>query len=187
MGTPRRAWLALGGMMLVTACASVPPSRPPAPLMQIDSSFDASGRLSVRSPRDAIAAQFAWAHAPEFDTIDLTTPLGATLGRLTRTGAGAELALSDGRVDRAQSFEVLAERALGAPLPVSGLAWWVRGAPRPGSDHSLERDASGRLSVLRQEGWEIVYRYSDPDSSRPARLILIYPEVEVRLVIDGWR
>ncbi len=187
MGPPRRAWLALPWAMLVAACASAPTSPPIAPVAQIDSAFDASGRLSVRSPRDALAAQFAWSHAPDSDTIDLATPLGATLARLTRTNAGAELELSGGRIEQAESFEVLAERALGAPLPVSGLAWWVRGAPRPGSEHTVERDASGRAVVLRQAGWEIVYGYSDRVSNRPVRLVLSYPEIEVRLVIDGWR
>lgn len=173
--------------MLVAACASVTPSLPIAPVTPTDATFDASGRLSVRSPREAIAAQFAWAHEPDSDTIDLATPLGAMLARLTRTSAGAELELSGGRIEQAETFEVLAERALGAPLPVSGLAWWVRGAPRPGTEHTIERDAAGRATVLRQAGWEIVYGYADPTSKRPARLVLTYPEIEVRLVIDGWR
>jgi hypothetical protein len=53
-----------------------------------------------------------------------------------------------------------------------------------------ERDAAGRLSVLRQSGWEIVYAYADgAPPAQPTRLVMRYPDteiVEVRLVVDRW-
>ena len=70
---------------------------------------------------------------------------------------------------------------------MSGLAWWIRGAPRPGSAAPIERDARGRPEVLRQDGWEIVYAYADDAAARARRLVLTYPGVEVRVVVDEWR
>ncbi len=61
---------------------------------------------------------------------------------------------------------------------------------RPASWPGVERDGAGRVSVLRQQGWEIVYAYADaPPPARPARLVMRYPDsepVEVRVVVDRW-
>ena len=60
---------------------------------------------------------------------------------------------------------------LGAPVPVDDLAFWIRGAAREGGAASVERDALGRVLVLRQQAWEIVYSYPDdaPGSDAFAR------------------
>jgi outer membrane lipoprotein LolB len=87
---------------------------------------------------------------------------------------------------RAGDAATLAERALGFPLPVESLAWWIRAAPRPGHPHAVERDAAGRVSVLWQEGWSVAYAY-DEGAARPLRVFATYPDLEVRLVIDAWR
>ena len=90
---------------------------------------------------------------------------------------------SDGRHEEANGWSGLTERALGAPLPVAGLAAWIVGAPRANAPHSIEPDASGRAVVLRQDGWEIVYAYSDGDAKLPARLQLSQSDLEVRIVV----
>ena len=92
--------------------------------------------------------------------------------------------------DRPFAEVLLAEsdgRAVGFALPVDWLAAWVRGAPHGDGPHAAVLDAAGRVSVLRQNGWEIVYAYADADARRPSRLRLAYPEVEVAIVIDRWR
>jgi outer membrane biogenesis lipoprotein LolB len=79
---------------------------------------------------------------------------------------------------------------LGAPVPMDDLAYWIRAAARAGTRSSVERDAQGRVLVLRQAAWEIVYSYADDaPSARPSRLVLKYPDVEpveVRVVVDRW-
>ena len=80
-------------------------------------------------------------------------------------------------------------RVLGVPIPVQGLAAWLRGEPRGVTPSSIERDARGRTAVLAQDGWEIVYAYGDDASVQPARLTLRYTQgepTEVRLVLDRW-
>ena len=115
----------------------------------------------------------------------LSTPLGAALARLEGNASEVRLALADGRTETAGGWQALTARVLGAPVPVRGLAWWVRGSPHPFSAHSAERDAQTRLSVLRQDGWEIVYDYAG-EAPRASRLRLAYPDTEVRLVLDAW-
>ena len=58
--------------------------------------------------------------------------------------------------------------------------------PHLGSAHAIERDWSGRVLVLRQDGWSVVYAYDDR-AVRPLRLFATYPDLEVRIVIDAWR
>ena len=60
---------------------------------------------------------------------------------------------------------------------------------RAGTASSVERDAQGRVSLLRQDGWEILYAYPDDAGKRASRLTLRYPgadPTEVRLVLDRW-
>ncbi len=151
-----------------------------------DAAFDVSGRLSARRGTEGAAAHFVWEHVPGRDAIELATPMGTTLARLERDADGASIERPDRPVERARDAATLAERSLGFPLPVESLGWWIRAAPHPGSPHAIERDASGRVLVLRQDGWSVVFAYDD-GATRPLRLFATYPDLEVRIVIDAWR
>jgi outer membrane biogenesis lipoprotein LolB len=74
-----------------------------------------------------------------------------------------------------------------AALPVAWLAAWVRGAPHADAPHSAEVDAMARASVLRQNGWEIVYAYADETSRLPSGLRLAYSDIAIAIVVDRWR
>jgi outer membrane lipoprotein LolB len=179
--------LVVGLALALGACATVPTSSPPvAPEPVADAPFDVSGRLSAKRGSDGAAASFDWSHAPGRDVIALSTPLGTTLAQLTRDADGAALVLPDRPPERARDVATLADRALGMPLPVESLAWWIRGVPHPGSAHAIERDAAGRASVLRQDGWAIVYTYAEA-ATRPRLVVASYPDLEVRVVLDAWR
>jgi len=152
-----------------------------------DSPFGVTGRLSAHHASDALAANFNWQHRLDGDTIVLSTPLGQTLAELARADGGVSVALADGRHASAASFDELTTQAFGVPLPVTGLTWWIRGLPRNGSAFAIERDAAGRASVLRQDGWEIDYSYADDAATLPRRLLLAYPDVDMRVVVDQWQ
>ncbi|CAG0975409.1 Outer-membrane lipoprotein LolB [Burkholderiales bacterium] len=171
--------------LLVGACATLP-APPPDVGVVADAPFDVSGRLSARRGTEGVAAHFLWEHAAERDTISLATPMGTTLARLERAADGASIEKADGAVERAPDVATLADRALGFPLPVESLSWWIRGAPRPGLAHAIERDASGRAAMLHQGGWSVAFAYAD-GATRPSRLVASYPDLEVRVVIDAWR
>lgn len=178
--------------LLLAACATVPP--PPATAIPAvspvaDAAFALDGRLSARRGADAVAVGFAWVHEPPRDTLVVTSPLGQTLAELEGdTGLRrARLTLADGRTAEDDDWAVLTGRMLGFPLPVDALAAWVRASPHAGSAYVVEADGSGRVSLLRQDGWEIAYGYPDADARRPARLRLGTSDTEVRIVIERWR
>lgn len=176
----------------MAGCATTPAAIVTSPEGQatLQSPFEATGRLSVRRGTEGIATNFAWEHDGERDRIDLSTPLGQTVAQLSGTPTEVELELPDHRKFAASDWDSLTTRALGVPIPVTGLAAWMRALPRADATSSIERDAQQRPLVLRQDGWEIVYQYADDASRRPARLVLRYPgtePVEVRIAIDQWQ
>ena len=170
---------------LLAACATTPSHPPPSALPAVDAPFSIDGRLSVRRGTEALTANFSWRHVPPRDELIVSTPLGQTVAEISGDAAAQryELRRSDGRIEVADDWSALTERALGAPLPVSGFAAWIAGAPRANAPHSIEPDASGRTWVLRQDGWEIVYAYADADARLPMRLQLTQADLEVRIVV----
>ena len=171
--------------ILLAACTAVP-SRPPLSAnFAVDAPFAIDGRLSVRRGSDAVTANFSWRHAPPRDDLTLSTPLGQTLAEISADASALryELRGSDGRREDADNWSTLTERVLGAPLPVGGLATWIVAAPRADAPYSIEPDALGRTAVLWQDGWEIVYTYSDAEARLPARLQLSQFDIELRIVV----
>ena len=170
---------------MLGACTTAPLRGPADANVAVDADFDIAGRLSARQGTQGAAASFRWSHRGDRDALTFASPLGATLAQLDGTAEGVTLTMPDGRVIEAADWEALTLRTLGAPVPVRGLSSWIRGVAHGASAHVVERDALGRPSVLRQDGWEIVYAYAD-DSPRPFRLQLAYVDTELRLVIDRW-
>ena len=174
-------------MVALAGCASIAPSSTWTTMAPVrEAAFTADGRLSARHAKEAVSVGFAWKHAPPRDDITLSSPLGQIVAELSGDASvhQAQVLLADGRKMEAEGFSALTERSLGFPLPVSGLAAWIRGGPHDGSPHEAVIGAAGRTDVLRQDGWEIFYDYADALAQRPERLRLIYPDVEVRVVID---
>ena len=101
-----------------------------------------------------------------------------------------QVRLPDGSTQSAATWQALTDRAFGVTIPVDGLAAWVRAVPRRAAPFTVERDSRGRVALLRQQGWDVVYAYADDAADRPFRASLSYPgaeKVEVRIVVDRWQ
>jgi len=69
-------------------------------------------------------------------------------------------------------------------LPLDGLHHWVLGLPAKHSAAQIEHNGEGRISLMKQDGWEIQYvRYED---RLPSRLKLSRENLQVQLLIDEW-
>ena len=103
-------------------------------------------------------------------------------GFLTITGSDGQQYLSD-------DPEALIQKTLGWSLPVEALYVWVRGLPLQDSDADLFFDKQGRVSHLRQEGWEIHYdgyaSLAGVDDV-PRSLTATREDLRLRLVITRW-
>jgi outer membrane lipoprotein LolB len=173
--------LALGG------CASVPPA-PPGPT---DASFAPNwtlqGRIGVQSGEESMSGQIHWQHRGARDEVLMTSPLGQGVARIVRDAAGVALEMPNQPTCRAPDADTLTRDALGYVLPVAGLTWWVQARPDP--DHAFEatRDASGRLTQLRQNGWVIDYpQYAADMPARPRKIVVTREALQIRLLADRW-
>ncbi|MGO8753727.1 MAG: lipoprotein insertase outer membrane protein LolB [Gallionellaceae bacterium] len=174
----------------VAGCASNPPSPQLAtrPEKAELSSFSLSGRIAVRHDNDRSFVGMHWSHnANREDEILLLAPLGQTVARINRTADVVELDTS-GKQYFAENAEALTQQILGWRLPLDGLRYWVLALPEPGSKVDIERDANNRVSLMKQDGWEIRYpKYAlqTPDSL-PQHMTLQREGLEIDLLIDAW-
>ena len=74
-------------------------------------------------------------------------------------------------------------------LPVSDLAYWIRGLPAPGSEAVKHFDQFHHLIELDQKGWRIQYlRYSNVNQiDLPTKIFMNYPRMSVKIVINSWQ
>jgi outer membrane lipoprotein LolB len=183
--------IALTFAMLVLSGCTTAPLRPAQPVVAAaDQPFAIDGRLSAKRGSEGAAANFAWNHDIGRDRIDLSSPFGQVYARVDGRSDRVQVERPGGLSETYPDWKSMTVALLGAPVPLDELAWWIRGAARAGSAASVESDAQGRVVVLRQQAWEIVYAYpDDTPSARPSRVVLKYPDadpVEVRVVVDRW-
>lgn len=153
------------------------------------SRWQALGRIGVINGQEGWHANFQWGQQDTRYRIDLLGPLGQ--GRLLIEGdeAGVILHTQDGQQHTAPDPDTLLGHILGAQLPVSGLRYWLRGLPAPGSTPNVQTDVEGRLLRLEQNGWIIEYpAYIAVASGQlPARITAQRQDLSVKLVIEQWQ
>ena len=167
-------------LVFLAGCAGMDERAASTPL-----EFELAGRIAVRFRDEAASGNVTWRHGADTDDMLITTPIGSSLARISRSGPAVTLTTADGVESRAADVEALTEKVLGFRLPLVGLADWVRGRPVDGIPATAERDAQGRLTFLSQHGWRIEYQAYQADGL-PARLRLNFPSIELRLAIHSW-
>jgi outer membrane lipoprotein LolB len=155
-------------LVLLSACASLPPPAASAPLAA--DGFALSGRLSLRQGEARHHVTISWRHEAARDEIFVSGPLGQGLAELTRDATGARLLTADRQLLTAPDWESLAERALGARLPLSNLPRWVVAVPPQ--------------PTFQADGWRI--EVHEVAEGRPALIELRRDDIEARLRIDSW-
>jgi len=210
-----RAFLfSLFSLLVLSGCAGLPEGPPvddPAAAWQARAArlapltnWEVLGRMALRTPEESWQATLLWVRRDDSHKIDLTGPLGRGHLRLTQDRDGAQLRDADQRTYRDSSAQQLLLRATGWQVPLEGLNYWILGLPAPEADSGRDLDERGRLSALRQSGWDIRFmeyaRYDGYDlpsklfikrrAAPGERVIGADPAndsvVELRLVIERW-
>ncbi len=173
--------LLLSGCATVTQPATQPRQHPEA-------AFALDGRIAVKFDSQHSSGGFRWLHDADTDDITMLAPLGITVAHVRRDAHGARLETSGQQYFAPDSAELM-QRALGWHLPLQGMPYWVRAQPMPGSPASVERDANGQISLLRQDGWDIHYTAyaAAGGDSLPLRMTMQREKLEIRLLIDAWK
>ena len=119
------------------------------------------------------------------DVLEIRSPMGGSIAKIIITPGEATLE-SDGKVVTAVDADTLVQNTLGLPLPARGLSNWLRGEVRPGSEASIDRNAKGQVSKISQDGWDLVYTWSN--TNRLEKLIMTRSSnigsIDIRLVFD---
>jgi len=170
-----RPWLACLVALLLAACAESPPlSEVPLILGPPLQRLAAEGRISLRQGDRRDHLRFRWEHTPGSDVVLLMSPLGQGLAELARDATGARLTQPNQPVIAADTLPQLAQRVVGAPLPLEAMADWLRGA-RPALNGEVD-------------GWRVII--SETSAFRQGRLLRVMEasreDVEFKLIVDDW-
>lgn len=205
---PRLDWLSSWPLTValfsasMSGCAIVQPPAPVAPqdvaiyhqhisgLADIKH-FNIQGRIGVQNDGHGFSGSVRWQHASIGDNIELFSPLGGQVATIRTTDEGVQLTDSDGKTYSASDAETLTQQTLGWSLPMQGLPDWVLGRTAHNVDPSIADalwDKDGKLTKLKQDGWEIEYlEYSEAASRQLPRLITLRsPKLYLKLIIKDW-
>ncbi len=151
--------------------------------------FNLEGRVAVKSGDQNFSGGMRWERREDEEVVLLSTPLGQGVAEIRRDERGVVLVDAEGKRYQAADIDTLAQGALGVPIPLSGLVYWLSARPRPLAPHVAYLDKAKRVAILEQDGWRIEYdRYQRRSGvDLPAKVFARRDgEVEFRLVVDAW-
>lgn len=84
--------------------------------------------------------------------------------------------------------ETVLRQEFGWDIPVTDLAWWVRGLRAPGDPAILTFGANGLPATLDQDGWHIDYRdwYAERNPPLPRKVYASRDPYKVRMHVEQW-
>ena len=191
--------LTLATALILSGCASTSPIKeiPPvaqkinqqhiAKLAQIQY-FTLKGRLGVVTQKQGFSGGIDWQHALISDNIEVYSPLGGKVARIVKSPTGVTLTTQEGHSVKAQDAESLTEMTLGWRLPLAGLSDWALGKPTKSKVDASTWDEQGRLTTLKQDGWDISYEnYAENNGySLPSKIVLKSENVNLKLLVEKW-
>jgi outer membrane lipoprotein LolB len=176
-----------GVLAAVAGCASTgPPQVLPASNEGIVA-FSLNARVAVKLDDRGYTASLRWRHSATRDSLRLLSPVGSVVGEIESDESGATLTTGDKKVYRSNDAQSLTREVLGWDLPLAGLRYWVTGRADPDAAvQAEERDDRQRLRDLTQNDWRIAYLEYFGDSALPARLLIVYDRLKLRLIVERW-
>lgn len=191
-------WVQLAAVLSLSGCAALQPqtdqaSDPDTHRQHLDNvreirEFHLQGRIGVQTEGRGFSGSTRWQHQIASDSIALFSPMGGQVANIDADASGVVLVDDDGKSYRAQDAETLTEKTLGWRLPMKGLPDWVLGRPAPGAVEDSHWDQAGRLTRLKQHGWDISYaQYQENQGYQlPGKVTLVSPKLNLKLVIERW-
>lgn len=198
MGECYRHWGGAGCAFLVLVLAAGCATREPRPegawldereaLFAAHPAWSVNGRVALSDGRRGGSLAFDWSADGQVHEVRLKTMTGGRQWHLRFGPAQAALEGSDVGLLCGPDPEPLVEAAVGWPIPVSELAWWIRGIVPPGSDSAIRFAADGTLASASSPPWEIAFERFDDGTGEllPARIEARSADYRVRLVLRGW-
>jgi len=145
-----------------------------------------SGRIGVVRDGEGWHGGFDWRQTGGRFRVSLRGPLGQ--GGLLLLGEEGRVRMvpSEGMPLEGRDIDALVARALGWPVPVSGLQYWILARAASDREATVERDARGRPVRIVQDGWRLEYAGWERGPSGfwwPTRLRGVRDGLRVKLVL----
>lgn len=171
--------IALLATALLAACATSPEQLDATP-----GQWQLQGKIGIWYGDQQESASIDWQHCgPQRGRIRLSGPLGTGALEIVQHAQGVTLK-QGGEVRRAATAEQLAQQS-GWPIPVSALSYWARGQAAPGHAQQSQISPVGQLLALRQQNWNVSFRYADGEQL-PERIEANAPAQKVVLLVREW-
>lgn len=187
-------------ILFTTACAHRPGLTPPENLrehqkqLQAINDWQIQGKLGIRTADDSGSASIKWVQQALDYQLNLSGPLGQKRMIITGQPGKVRMEQTGEPAQEARSPEALIKKQLGWTLPVTQLAYWVRGVPAPkGRITRLEQNNDGLIARLQQGDWLISYTnysnqtFNGQTLALPGKIIAEYRDVRLTLVIRQWQ
>jgi len=186
--------------LAASACVHRPGLTPPENLrehqqqLQAIGDWQLSGKLGIRTADDSGSASLKWVQQTANYQLNLAGQLGQKRMIITGKPGKVRLEQTGEPAQEAKTPEALIKQHLGWTLPVTQLAYWVRGVPAPkGRITRLEQNSDGLIAQLQQGDWLITYsNYSDQTFAGktlalPGKITAEYQDVRLILAIRAWQ
>lgn len=196
----QRVLLFLFTLLLLGGCVHKGSLTPPQDVLEHQRQVQAigdwrlSGKLGIRTTDESGSASVKWVQENANYQINLSGPLGQKSMIITGTPDKVRLEQTGEAAQEADTAEALIKKSAGWTLPVTQLAYWVRGVPAPKLRITqLQQNETGLLAQLIQGGWVINYsNYRDQtfkgvNLPLPGKITAEYKDVRLVLVIRDWQ
>ena len=183
--------------LALAGCGTLAPPAGTEGARRFHDDISVGGRLAVRYQQDgkpqSLQGKFLWQQSATRTDIELASPLGQTLARITLLPGSALLEQSGKATAEASDASALTKAMLGWPLPVEGLRFWLQGFLRTLSGELLavpvsdDNEQEGDGWRVRYVSWQQIDGRTCPKRIDFSRLEANAGEIALRLVIDDWR
>jgi len=148
------------------------------------------GKIGIRTPQDSLTIAInKWTQENDRFEIDLSSTFFG-LGASTLHGNSQFLTLTESGEDPISSEQPnnLMETALGFPLPITYLSYWVKGLPAPGLIAKIKFNEQGLPSTISQHHWQLDFSkyHLENGIPLPGKIKLKQNNTRIILAIKKW-
>ena len=163
--------------------------RDPAAIARLET-WQATGRLAVRTAQDGFSAHFDWRQVPGDGELSVRGPFGAGAARISIAADRIRIESgSEAPIEIAAPYDALEpvlSTRIGFPLPLESLRYWLLGVPAPG----IAVEATG-ADGFEQSGWRIAARafgaVAGAPGPLPGQIEMTRGTTRIRVRVDRWR